>query len=149
MWSTRFLQHTTPRSSSPLTLSITPHQPLIKHTLHTIHTGRIVPRFSELSGDKLGKAGLVREVAFGTTKERMLVIEDCAKSQVGGRLGCGVGGLVVGAWTQHKSPHKSNGDQPTDHQQSMACSIEKQTGGDGAGAGREQDDCGGGQALAA
>ena len=45
--------------------------------------GRIVPRFSELSPDKLGKAGLVREVAFGTTKERMLVIEDCAKSQVG------------------------------------------------------------------
>ena len=43
--------------------------------------GRIVPRFSELSSEKLGKAGLVREVAFGTTKERMLVIEDCAKSQ--------------------------------------------------------------------
>ena len=30
--------------------------------------GRIVPRFSELSADKLGRAGLVREVAFGTTK---------------------------------------------------------------------------------
>jgi T-complex protein 1 subunit epsilon len=30
--------------------------------------GRIVPRFSELTNDKLGKAGLVREVAFGTTK---------------------------------------------------------------------------------
>lgn len=41
-----------------------------------------MPRFSELSSEKLGKAGLVREVAFGTTKERMLVIEDCAKSQV-------------------------------------------------------------------
>mmetsp|Transcript_3635 Transcript_3635/g.5325 ORF Transcript_3635/g.5325 Transcript_3635/m.5325 type:complete len:543 (-) Transcript_3635:43-1671(-) len=40
--------------------------------------GRIVPRFSELSEDKLGKAGVVREVSFGTTKERMLVIEDCA-----------------------------------------------------------------------
>jgi T-complex protein 1 subunit epsilon len=43
--------------------------------------GRIVPRFSELSADKLGRAGLVREVGFGTTKERMLVIEDCASSQ--------------------------------------------------------------------
>lgn len=43
--------------------------------------GRIVPRFNELSPDKLGHAGTVREVAFGTTKERMLVIENCAKSQ--------------------------------------------------------------------
>ena len=42
--------------------------------------GRIVPRFSELSADKLGKAGLVREVTFGNTKDRMLVIEDCANS---------------------------------------------------------------------
>lgn len=43
--------------------------------------GRIVPRFSELDSEKLGEAGLVREVTFGTTKERMLVIENCAKSQ--------------------------------------------------------------------
>jgi len=42
--------------------------------------GRIVPRFSELAADKLGRAGVVREVAFGTLKERMLVIEDCANS---------------------------------------------------------------------
>jgi T-complex protein 1 subunit epsilon len=42
--------------------------------------GRIVPRFEELSADKLGRAGSVREVSFGTTKERMLVIEDCASS---------------------------------------------------------------------
>lgn len=42
--------------------------------------GRIVPRFEELSAEKLGKAGKVREVSFGTTKERMLVIEDCASS---------------------------------------------------------------------
>lgn len=40
--------------------------------------GRIVPRFSELSADKLGKAGMVREVSFGNTNEQMLVIEDCA-----------------------------------------------------------------------
>lgn len=43
--------------------------------------GRICPRFSELTAEKLGHAGLVREIAFGTTKERMLVIEQCAKSQ--------------------------------------------------------------------
>ena len=42
--------------------------------------GRIVPRFSELTEAKLGRAGKVREVSFGTTKERMLVIEDCACS---------------------------------------------------------------------
>jgi len=42
---------------------------------------RIVPRFSELTADKLGKAGLVREISFGTnTTERMIVIEDCANS---------------------------------------------------------------------
>jgi len=43
--------------------------------------GRIVPRFQELSADKLGKAGLVREINFGTTKDRMLVIEECHNSK--------------------------------------------------------------------
>lgn len=43
--------------------------------------GRIVPRFSELSPEKLGRAGIVREISFGTTKDRMLVIEDCANSR--------------------------------------------------------------------
>jgi len=43
--------------------------------------GRIVPRFQELSADKLGKAGLVREISFGTTKDRMLVIEECLNSK--------------------------------------------------------------------
>merc|ERR1712022_63612 len=48
--------------------------------LIAIATGaRIVPRFQELTPDKLGSAGLVREESFGTTKDRMLVIEDCAK----------------------------------------------------------------------
>merc|ERR1711977_312980 len=41
--------------------------------------GRIVPRFQELTADKLGRAGTVREESFGTTKDRMLVIEDCSK----------------------------------------------------------------------
>ncbi|XP_066393032.1 T-complex protein 1 subunit epsilon-like isoform X2 [Miscanthus floridulus] len=43
--------------------------------------GRIVPRFQELSPEKLGKAGLVREKSFGTTKDRMLYIEQCANSR--------------------------------------------------------------------
>lgn len=43
--------------------------------------GRIVPRFAELTPDKLGSAGLVREVSFGTTKDRMLVIEGCPNSK--------------------------------------------------------------------
>ena len=43
--------------------------------------GRIVPRFEELSPDKLGSAGLVRELSFGTTKDRMMVIEDCSNSR--------------------------------------------------------------------
>ena len=43
--------------------------------------GRIVPRFSELTADKLGSAGIVREMTFGTTKDRMLVIEECKNSK--------------------------------------------------------------------
>ena len=43
--------------------------------------GRIVPRFEDLTADKLGHAGLVREVTFGTTKEKMLVIEECANTR--------------------------------------------------------------------
>merc|ERR1712156_773197 len=43
--------------------------------------GRIVPRFQELSSDKPGTAGLVRELSFGTTKDKMLVIEECANSK--------------------------------------------------------------------
>ncbi|KAJ8687111.1 hypothetical protein QAD02_022905 [Eretmocerus hayati] len=43
--------------------------------------GRIVPRFEELTPDKLGYAGVVRELTFGTTKDRMLVIEECKNSR--------------------------------------------------------------------
>eukprot|EP01050_Picozoa_sp_SAG11_P018251 SAG11_NODE_2728_length_3039_cov_2.015306_1_plen_485_part_00 len=43
--------------------------------------GRIVPRFEELTAEKLGSAGLVKEISFGTTKERMLVISECAQSK--------------------------------------------------------------------
>lgn len=43
--------------------------------------GRIVPRFEELTPDKLGSCGLVRELTFGTSKEEMLVIEECSNSR--------------------------------------------------------------------
>jgi len=42
---------------------------------------RIVPRFSELTPDKLGSAGHVHEESFGTTKDRMVVIENCPNSK--------------------------------------------------------------------
>ena len=37
---------------------------------------RIIPRFEEITAEKLGHAGVVREVSFGTSRDRMLVIED-------------------------------------------------------------------------
>lgn len=43
--------------------------------------GRIVPRFEDLSSAKLGKAGVVREMSFGTTRDKMLVIEECANTR--------------------------------------------------------------------
>jgi len=43
--------------------------------------GRIVPRFTELTPEKLGNAGLVREVGFGTTKDKMLFVEQCSNSK--------------------------------------------------------------------
>ena len=41
----------------------------------------ILSTLQELSSDKLGTAGLVRELSFGTTKDKMLVIEECANSK--------------------------------------------------------------------
>jgi T-complex protein 1 subunit epsilon len=51
--------------------------------LLAIATGaRIVPRFEELTADKLGKAGLVREVTYGTAQSsKMLIVEDCKNSK--------------------------------------------------------------------
>ncbi|KIJ92994.1 hypothetical protein K443DRAFT_684884 [Laccaria amethystina LaAM-08-1] len=43
--------------------------------------GRIVPRFEDLTKEKLGKAGIVREISFGTTRDKMLVIEECANTR--------------------------------------------------------------------
>lgn len=43
--------------------------------------GRIVPRFQDLSQDKLGTCGKMYEIEFGTTRDRMLVIEECSNSK--------------------------------------------------------------------
>lgn len=42
--------------------------------------GRIIPRFEQLSNDKLGFAKTIREVSFGTQHDRMLLIEGCPNS---------------------------------------------------------------------
>jgi T-complex protein 1 subunit epsilon len=43
--------------------------------LLAIATGaRIVPRFEEISPEKLGKAGVVKEINFGTSNEKVLLI---------------------------------------------------------------------------
>lgn len=63
---------------------VAPHSlaPLRPSQLIAIATGgRIVPRFQELTPDKLGFAGSVRELQFGTTKDKMLVIENCKNSK--------------------------------------------------------------------
>lgn len=39
---------------------------------------RIIPRFEEVTKEKLGKAGMIRELHFGTGDERMLVVEECS-----------------------------------------------------------------------
>ena len=43
--------------------------------------GRIVPRFEDLTPEKLGKAASIRELEFGTTRDRMLLVEDCSNSK--------------------------------------------------------------------
>lgn len=52
--------------------------------------GRIVPRFEDLTPAKLGTAGVVRELEFGTTRDKMLVVEQCANSKA---VTCFVRGL--------------------------------------------------------
>lgn len=43
--------------------------------LAILTNGKIVPRFEDLSADKLGHAGSIRELSFGTTRDKMLVVE--------------------------------------------------------------------------
>jgi T-complex protein 1 subunit epsilon len=50
--------------------------------LLAIATGaRIVPRFEEITADKLGKAGLIKEMSFGTSNDRVILIQECENSK--------------------------------------------------------------------
>lgn len=40
-----------------------------------------MPRFCELTPEKLGTAGVVKEISFGTTKDHMLVIQECKNTR--------------------------------------------------------------------
>jgi len=39
--------------------------------------GRIIPRFSEIKSEKLGRARVVKESSYGTENSKLIVIEDC------------------------------------------------------------------------
>ena len=50
--------------------------------LLAIATGaRIVPRFEEITAEKLGKAGLIKEMSFGTSNDKVILIQECEKSK--------------------------------------------------------------------
>lgn len=42
---------------------------------------RIIPRFEEIKAEKLGSAGRIREISFGTTNDKMIAIENCSNSK--------------------------------------------------------------------
>merc|ERR1711988_1118887 len=51
--------------------------------LIAIATGaKIIPRFQELSFDKLGSAKHVKEIGFGTSQDKVIFIEGCPHSRV-------------------------------------------------------------------
>lgn len=68
--------------------------------------GRIVPRFCELTPEKLGSAGLVKEISFGTTKDHMLVITECKNTRAVTIFIRGGNKMVS---TYHPSPCKLQG----------------------------------------
>lgn len=39
---------------------------------------RIVPRFEEITPEKLGSAGRIKEISFGTSNDKVILIEDCS-----------------------------------------------------------------------
>lgn len=50
--------------------------------LLAIATGaRIVPRFEEITPQKLGRAGLIKEMSFGTSNDRVILIQECKESK--------------------------------------------------------------------
>jgi T-complex protein 1 subunit epsilon len=42
---------------------------------------RIVPRFEEITPEKLGRAGRVKEMSYGTSNDKVILIEECANTK--------------------------------------------------------------------
>ena len=42
---------------------------------------KIIPRFEEITPEKLGTAGSIKEISFGTTGDKIILIQDCALSK--------------------------------------------------------------------
>lgn len=54
----------------------------IEIELLAIATGaRIIPRFEEITPEKLGKAGSIKEISFGTQNEKVILIQECENSK--------------------------------------------------------------------
>merc|ERR1719183_2037294 len=50
--------------------------------LLAIATGaRIIPRFEEITAEKLGTAGVIKEMNFGTSSDKVLLIQECEHSK--------------------------------------------------------------------
>ena len=50
--------------------------------LLAIATGaRIIPRFEEVTAAKLGTAGLIKEMSFGTSNDKVLLVQECVNSK--------------------------------------------------------------------
>lgn len=57
--------------------------------------GRIVPRFEDLTAEKLGHAGIVKVIDFGTVSDHMVVVEKCANPKTVSVLVRGSNDMVV------------------------------------------------------
>jgi len=50
--------------------------------LIAIATGaRIIPRFEEITPEKLGSAGLIKEMSYGTSNDKVILIQEGTKSK--------------------------------------------------------------------
>jgi len=50
--------------------------------LLAIATGaRIIPRFEEITPEKLGTAGIVKEMSFGTSSDKVTLVQECLHSK--------------------------------------------------------------------
>lgn len=50
--------------------------------LLAIATGaRIIPRFEEITPEKLGSAGVIKEISFGTSTDKVILIQECPNSK--------------------------------------------------------------------